>query len=547
MMKEEIMEADVLCVGGGIAGLMAGIRAAELGAKVIIADKANTLRSGAGATGNDHFRCYIPEVHGTDVQPVIDEITHSQAGGSGARPVSFIRAWMEKSFDIVKLWHSWGIPMQYEGKWEFAGHGLPGKPLTAMKYAGQNQKPILTREALKKGARIVNRTMIFDLLTDARGAVTGAIGIDTREDKLIIFKAKSVILSTGICNMLYPGPTPGWMFNRANPPSTTGDGRAMAYRAGAELVGMEIPQRWAGPKYFARCGKATWIGVVRGPDGKAVSPIITKPERRYGDIIADAYHSLFEDFARAGKGPVYMDCRGISDDDFDYMMHWLKNEGNVALINHLKEENIDIKNNAVEFMTYEMTTRGGILYNAKTETSVKGLYAAGDEFFGGISPAATFGWIAGDSAAVYAASTELPDIEQAKGTISQKKNLLSEIQQRDKGPSWQEVNIALQQIMYDYAGTIRSESSLQAGLSHLSRLKKKAYAGIQAKNRHELTHSLEVLNLFDIAELVFTAIIERKESRGNYARIDYPFTNPMLNNKMLICKKADDKPVIEWR
>jgi succinate dehydrogenase/fumarate reductase flavoprotein subunit len=178
MMKEEIMEADVLCVGGGIAGLMAGIRAAELGAKVIIADKANTLRSGAGATGNDHFRCYIPEVHGTDVQPVIDEITHSQAGGSGARPVSFIRAWMEKSFDIVKLWHSWGIPMQYEGKWEFAGHGLPGKPLTAMKYAGQNQKPILTREALKKGARIVNRTMIFDLLTDARGAVTGAIGID---------------------------------------------------------------------------------------------------------------------------------------------------------------------------------------------------------------------------------------------------------------------------------------------------------------------------------------------------------------------------------
>ena len=67
-MKEEIMEADVLCVGGGIAGLMAAIRASELRAKVIVAEKGNTLRSGSGGVGNDHFGAYLPEVHGPDIE-----------------------------------------------------------------------------------------------------------------------------------------------------------------------------------------------------------------------------------------------------------------------------------------------------------------------------------------------------------------------------------------------------------------------------------------------------------------------------------------------
>jgi len=543
-MKEEMLEADVLCIGGGIAGLMAAIRAGELGAKVIVAEKANTLRSGAGATGNDHFRCYIPEFHGPDIQPIVEEVAHSQAGGT--RTMNFVRAWMEKSFDIVKLWDSWGIPMKHNGKWEFSGHAFPGRPFTALKYAGQNQKPILTREAGKRGAEIINRVMVFDLLRDD-GGIIGAIGVNTREDKIITFRAKSVVLGTGGCVRLYPSPTPGWMFNRAYSPATTGDGRAMAYRAGAELVNMEIPQRWAGAKYFARCGKGTWIGVIRDPQDKPVGPFVTKPDRRYGDVIADAYHSLFEDYAKSGKGPVYMDCRGISDEDYEYMMWGLRNEGNIALINHLEEEGIDIRKNAVEFMTYELTCRGGVNYNEKAETSVKGLYAAGDEYFGGISCAATFGWIAGDNAARYVKQTGSPEIDKVRAEIEEKKELLDKIRSRETGATWQEVNIALQQTMYDYAGSIRSESLLQAGLSHLRKLKEKAYSTMIAKNQHELMHCLEVLNLFDIGELVFIAAGERKETRGNYVRPDYPYTNPLMNNKVLICKKIGDKLVAEWR
>ena len=74
---KERLESDVLIVGGGIAGLMAAIAAADKDASVTLLDKANTKRSGAGATGNDHFLCYIPEKHGT-IDVVYEEFMDSQ-------------------------------------------------------------------------------------------------------------------------------------------------------------------------------------------------------------------------------------------------------------------------------------------------------------------------------------------------------------------------------------------------------------------------------------------------------------------------------------
>jgi len=542
-MEETLIETDVLCVGGGISGLMSAIRARELGVEVTLAEKANTLRSGSGATGCDHFRAYIPEFHGNDIDSVIEEVWHSQVGWT--RSKEFIRTWMERSFDIVKLWDSWGIPMKYRGRWEFAGHAFPGRPFTTLKYSGQNQKTILTKEAKKRGVNIINRVMVNDLLY--QNGIIGAIGIDTREDRIFIFLAKSVILSTGGCVRLYPSPTPGWLFNRADSPNTTGDGRAMAYRAGAELSNMEIPMRWAGPKYFARCGKATWVGVIKDPNGNPIGPFLKKPDRRYGDAIADVYKNLFEDYTRSGKGPLYMDCRGISNEDYQYMMHWMKHEGNTAIVNHLLEEGIDIRKNPIEFMTYEMTTRGGILYNERAETSMDGLYAAGDEYFGGVSCAATFGWIAGENGAIYAKNKERPRFQTFKDEIKEKKAFLENIRTRRIGPTWQEVNIALNQIMFDYAGAIRYENLLSAGYKQLKRLKEKAYKAIIAQNPHELMRVLEVLNLLDIGEVILLAVNERKESRDKYFRLDFPFQNPLLDGKILICKMKRNKPIFEWR
>ncbi|MFC1945426.1 FAD-binding protein [Chloroflexota bacterium] len=547
-LQTELVEADVLCVGGGPAGLCAAIRASELGAKVVVADKSNTLRSGDAGMGNDHFRCYIPEVHGDDIATFYTRLGETaMAQGSGQRPASFLRIFAEKSYEMVKLWESWGIPMKYEGKYEFAGYALPGRPVVTLHYSGQNTKPALTKQASKAGTKIMNRVMIFDLLCD-NGTVCGAIGIDTRENRLIIFKAKSVILTTGKLMRLYPGPTPAWLFNLNTSPVSTGDGRIMAYRAGCELTNLELGSRWSGPKYFARNGKASWMGVYRDPQGKPVGPFMTKPDKKRGDMTSTIYKEVFEDYVRSGRGPVYMDLAGMPDEDYKYMRHWLIHEANMAILNHFDEEGIDLREHPIEFMTYGLLTPGGIYYNEKGEVPVKGLYSAGDEYQAyGIAGVSVFGRIAGESAANYAKQAKSRDIKKARAKIDETKDMLEQVLSREAGATWQEANIALQQVMIDYCGLVRSETLLEAGRNHLGKLKQKVHSTIMAGNQHELMRCLEVLNLFELGELMFIAANKRKETRDYHRRVDYPYTNPLLNDQLLVIKKVNGQPVAELK
>ncbi|MFC1902737.1 FAD-binding protein [Chloroflexota bacterium] len=544
-MEKEIVKTDVLCVGAGIAGLMAGIRASELGAKVVIIDKSeNPIRSGCGGLGNDHFHCYIPEVHGPDIEPYIDEFHHSQVGSLRNR--DFIRTWMERSFDMVKLWDSWGIPMKYNGKWEFAGHALPSKPLTWLHYAGLNQKKILVREAKKRGAWIEGRLTGYELLRDEEGKIAGAIAVHNKQPKAVVFESPAVILGTGVTSRLWPAPTPAYLFNTRLSPANTGDGRAMAYRAGAELVNMELEVIRCGPKYLSRAGKASFIGVCRDVDERPVGPFVTKPDIKHGDPIVDVYQGIFAEYARQGKGPIYMDCKGITDEEHGYMVHWMANEGLRSWMDEMKKEGLDFRKNSFEFWTYELFPRGGILYNEMTETSLSGLYAAGDEFFSSISGAAVFGWIAGENAASYVRNVSSASLYEVEQYVGERVEFLNDILARLNGAEWLESNIALQQLMNDYCGTLRSEKTLTAGLLYLRRLKDKVHKTLMARNQHELMRCIEVLNLVDLGELVMMGALERKESRGEHRRSDYPFTNRLLE-KLLAIRMKDGHPALEWK
>jgi succinate dehydrogenase/fumarate reductase flavoprotein subunit len=546
-MEIEKKQCDVLCVGGGIAGLMAAIQASESGAKVMVAEKANTLRSGKAGMGNDHFQCYIPEVHG-DFDFFWKELFYGQLAGILQKMGrEYVRYWFENSFDIVKLWDKWGIPMKYEGKYEFAGHGFPGKQLNHLKYSGINQKPVLTKQSLNRGVEILNRVMVFDLLKGKDGSIIGALGISTREDKLILFETRSVILGTGSCGGIYPAVTVGADNNRGHPLSVSGDGRAMAYRAGVELVDTELTRRHAGPKYFYRVGQATWVGVLRDRSGKPIGPYLTKPDRRFHDMTIEVNKGIFEEYKNSGKGPIYMDMNGISKNDLEYMVHWLKNEGNMGLLNNLQEEGLDLGKLAIEFQTSDIMVSSGIMANHRGETSVNGLYAAGDEVWGTISHAAVFGRSAGENAAKYVTQIKAVDVEAEKKTdIEAKKAQLEEIRARKEGPTWPEASFALQQIMLDYCGQVRSENSLSAGLDTIRRLKKKAFSGLMAENAHDLVFCLQTLNLIDIGEAVLTSAYDRKETRGLHVRADYTLTDPLLNNKLHLVKLVDGQPATTW-
>jgi succinate dehydrogenase/fumarate reductase flavoprotein subunit len=455
-----------------------------------------------------------------------------------------LKTFLEKSFDIAKVWDDWGIPMKYHGNWEFAGHSFPGDVLTHLKYEGRDQKKILIDKARELGVQIVNRTMIFDLLKD-RERIVGAIGIDTRDEAIVVFEAPSIILGTGCLDRLYPAPTPGWMGTIPGNLTLTGDGRAMAYRAGAEIVSPEMIKRHVGPKYFSRFGQATWIGVLRDPYDKPIGPYVNHPNRRYGDMTPEVRGVYLEEFTRAGKGPVYMDCRGIAGDDYDYMMHWMWHEGNAPLLDYMKEKKIDFRKHPIEFQAYHIISEGKIGINERAETSLPGLYSAGDESMGGISCAATFGWIAGEQAAGYAQNNPLADPKNIRMEIEEKRAFITTLCERKEGADWKEVNIALQQLMQDYAGMIRSDAMLNAGLTYLRRMRKNVNDLLIARNRWELTRCMETLNLMELGELVFHSAIARKESRALHQRSDFPLTDPVMDGKEIIVRRENGQTRVE--
>lgn len=88
---------------------------------------------------------------------------------------------------------------------------------------------------------------------------------------------------------------------------------------------------------------------------------------------------------------------------------------------------------------------------------------------------------------------------------------------------------------------------LESGLRHLRRLKTKLNSSLMAKDHFELIRCLEVLNLYQMGELVFLGALGRKESRGPHNRVDYPYTDPLLNGKVQYIKKVEEKPVSDWR
>lgn len=546
------LECDVFIAGGGIGGLMAAISAADSGARVILAEKANTLRSGCGATGNDHFLCYIPSVHGEDPSDYIKEMSESQLGAHS--DMDLVRRYVDECFGVVQDWDAWGIPMRPHGDWEFNGHAKPEHLRIWLKYAGADQKKILTREALKRKVKILNRHPFTEVLTNGKGETIGAVCVDISQEtpRLQVVRSNTVILATGEGNRIWGSKYMGMMFNIAHCPASTCAGRGAAYRAGARLVNMDILSPKAGCKFFNRSGKGTWLGVYSDIEGRPVGPFVTKPSREYGDLAGDVWSEMFA-MKRAQGEPVFMNCARADEDDLNYMIWGLENEGNVGTLDHLREEGFDFRRHMVEFDLYPPVLNGkGIDVDINGETTVKGLYAVGDEvgnFRGDIGAAATFGRISGAAAAQASRSRPIEPAEEFPLVQALAKRY-GDILDRPKGtatPDWKEVNIAIQQVMSDYCGLdVRSESLFRTGLAHLGRIKAKA-GQMHCDDVHTFVHCLEVENIILVAELIMHCARERKETRGKHKRPDYPFTNPMYNGKFITVQDENGAPAVSWR
>ena len=550
--RKDIVKTDYLIIGGGVAGLQSAITAAALGVDVLIAEKADTRRSGSGCGGNDHYMCYIPECHGDDFQKVISEISEGMEGGPWQDP-AMLKKMMLRTKSIVERWESYGINMKPTGEYRFEGHTMPERQCYHLKYDGHNQKMCLTKEARKNGAKIMNKVFINDILTNDEGRAVGAIGFSLAEDEpeIIVFQAKAVLVATAQAMRMYPHVNPAYIFNTHSCPAAAG-GAAIAYRTGAKLVNIDVPYRHSGVKGFARSGKATWFGVLSDINGDSISPFTDKPDRKRGDAMMDIYPGIFGDRLESAQGPTYMNCTGYTEDDHAYQHQQFKCEGIDSITDYLEQRHIDLHKSMIEFGTYDYSlAQRGIDIGLDASTNVPGIYAAGiccGNVRGNITSASVWGDIAGESVAAYVKTVDDYDVS-GHPLIGQRADFYNQLMNRQNGAQWLEANSSLQVIMNDYIGLkVRSEDMMRAGIKYLGDLKSYAQQEIGCEDAHQLMRTMELFDLIDLAEAVAISSRNRKESRGIHRRIDYTFTNPLLNNKFqTIRKTADGEVVLEWR
>ncbi len=551
---QRILDTDILIVGGGIAGLMAAICAGEQGIATIVAEKAHVRRSGSGATGNDHFLCFMPEIQKITLKEMINEMMAGQVGPW--HDTLLTKVFLERTAEMVHRWHSWGINMKPFGPdYVYMGHAFPDRPRMYVKYDGHNQKEILVKKAKENGALFLNHHPVTDLLAED-GRVTGALLMDVREDepRFTLVRAGAVIMATGCSTRLYPNSmTPAMLFNSGFCPSCAG-GMASAYRIGARLVNMEHPYTHAGTRYFARCGKATWIGVYKYPDGRPIGPFVRRPDREIGDNTSDVWKSVFADLMANGTGPAYLDCTEASPEDLEFMRQGMISEGLTSQLDYMDREGIDPARHAVEFGRYEPLLFGrGLEIDETGSTNIKGLYVAGDpigNFRSGIAGAVTWGWISAENASRHVKEAELSERDREDPLIAARLALYEKLLRRENGAPWQEFNIALQQLMNDYcppAPRVRSETLLRAGLKYMGDLRAHALRDMAAPNSHTLMRGLEVLDLVDLGEAVMTAARERRETRVQHIRSDCPFTSLSDGEKFINVELKNGRPVTSWR
>ena len=303
----EIIETDLLIVGGGNAGCFSAIEAKKQnpGLKVTIMEKAHISRSGATAAGMDAINTYIPK--GKTPEDLV-RWSRSQVGGGPLREDLALSNAQELNSAVDDL-ECWGLPIlrdeqdeiQFRGKWDISIHG-------------EQLKPIMAEKAIEMGAEVYNRVAATNLWIED-GRCVGAMGFGVRDGKFYVFRAKATIVSTGGACGLYKSYTSDatsshhqtWMC-----PFNVGTGYAMGIRAGAEMTSLE--QRWVATRTKDFCGPVDTISV-----GYKSSIINAKGERilekRYAHLGGDKApryiraNAPMEEWL-AGRGPTY---RGHDD------------------------------------------------------------------------------------------------------------------------------------------------------------------------------------------------------------------------------------------
>ncbi|WEO95964.1 fumarate reductase/succinate dehydrogenase flavoprotein subunit [Streptomyces sp. FXJ1.172] len=517
----EELTCDVLVIGGGTAGTMAALTAAERGARVLLLEKAHVRHSGALAMGMDGVNNAVVPGR-AEPDDYVAEITRAN---DGIVDQSTVRQTATRGFAMVQRLESYGVKFEKDEHGEYAVRQVhrSGSYVLPMP-EGKDVKKVLYRQLrrreMRERIRIENRVMPVRVLT-AEGRAVGAAGFHTRTGAFVTVRAGAVILATGACGRLGL-PASGYLYGTYENPTNAGDGYAMAYHAGAELTGIECFQ--INPLIKDYNGPA--CAYVANPFGGY-------QVNRNGERFVDSDYwsgQMMAEFAAevAGdRGPVYLKLSHLPEESVSALESILHSTERPTRGTFHAGRGHDYRTHDVEMHISEIGLCGGhsasgVRVDDHARTTVPRLYAAGDlacvphNYMIG---AFVFGDLAGADAAQYTAyAGELP-ADQVRAAHE----LIYRPLRNPDGPPQPQVEYKLRRFVNDYVAPPKSGARLSLALEAFERMRADI-AAMGARTPHELMRCAEVTFIRDCAEMAARASLARTESRWGlyHDRRDHP-------------------------
>ena len=522
------IDTDILIIGGGAAGCFAAVEIHKKSpdSKVVIMEKAHIERSGCLAMGLNAINAYIhsgqtPESYVSYVEKQFVGIIRKDLVYGIAQGLN------EAVRDVEKM----GLPIDRNDDGTYKKRGE-----RSIRIFGERLKPLLAEAVQKTPAQILNRVVATNFIYDGE-RVCGAFGYGVRNSTFYVVRAKAVIVATGGASGIYKPNNPGvarhlmWYC-----PWNVGTGYAMGIRIGAEMTSFE--NRFI----------ALRVKDVHAPTGTIAVGAHSKQINARGEDYLERYykhiggnkcltqHRLLATIeeTKAGRGPCYLDTTTLSESDERRLKEDFLNM-NPQIVLLWAGKGMNPRNKPVEIHGTEPFVVGGhcqagYWIDKERNTTVKGLYAAGEVAGGAPKKYVSGSWVE----ARIATATALEDIKDVSlGDIDdsiiqiEKNRVLSPLNKKS-GVSPLEMRERLQKIMDEYAGgismnyVIHEERLLEA--RRLLKCLKERIKDMTAVNNYNLVEALECVDRIDVARVLVEHLIYRKETRWScyQPRLDYP-------------------------
>ncbi|GLZ32870.1 fumarate reductase/succinate dehydrogenase flavoprotein-like FrdA [Lentzea sp. NBRC 105346] len=515
------LSCDVLVIGGGTAGSMAAITAAEHGRDVLLLEKAHVRHSGALAMGMDGVNnAVIPGK--ARPEDYVAEITRANDGIVNQRTIMQTAT---RGFEMVQRLERYGVKFEKDsfGDYHVRQVHRSGSYVLPMP-EGKDVKKVLYRvmreRSMRSKIRIENRVMPVRVLV-SDGRAVGAAGFNTRTGEFVTVSAGAVILATGASGRLGL-PASGYLYGTYENPTNAGDGYSMAYHAGAELSGIECFQ--INPLIKDYNGPA--CAYVGNPFGayqvNSLGERFVDCDYWSGQMMAEVASEI-----ESARGPIYLKVTHLPEESISALEGILHTTERPSRGTFHAGRGHDYRTHDIEMHISEIGLCGGhsasgVWVDENGLTTVPGLYAAGD--LACVPHNYMIGaFVFGDLAGAHASSHLVRDLPLPLDQVEEARSLIYRHLDHPDGPPQPQVEYKLRRFVNDYVAPPKSETKLMIALETFARMSGEI-AQMGARTPHELMRCVEVSFIRDCAEMAAQASLMRTESRWGlyHQRVDLP-------------------------